>query len=386
MSCEPAIAGAVLISTCNRFELIVDAHDSLSEFKLLDRVHTALSELAPQADPQALAGLKVCSGDLAVRRLFEVGAGLHSAVIGDKQVAGQLRRSYALASDRGQCTARLHRLFHNCLRVWRTIASSTSLGAVGRSAAGAGLDLAMGRDGLRGRQVLVIGTGSFARVVVAELTDRRVANIQCWSASGRAEQFAANHPVTPVPAAGLTTALAAADLVITCSGNGIVLERQSLVAARPQLAQPGGAQLPIIDLSLAGDVDELAAQLPGVQLVRLDEVSARTEQLQSAVIEEAQRVIQKGVDSHLAKENGRAADPIVTALREHAQMMIDQELARIRENEAPEVVQVVERSLRHAIGVMLHTPTVRFSQLAKEGRLDECKAALDVLFGVGVES
>ncbi|MDK9345459.1 hypothetical protein FAM22021_002339 [Propionibacterium freudenreichii] len=162
---NPASPGAALLSTCNRYELIVDATDAVDPDRLLGLAKAGIRELAPDVDPRALAGLEVRSDDTAICNLFEVGAGLCSAVVGDKQVAGQLRRAYELASDRGQCTARLHRLFHDCLRVSRTVASSTSLGAVGRSAAGVGLDLAMGRGGLRGARVLLMGTGSFARVV-----------------------------------------------------------------------------------------------------------------------------------------------------------------------------------------------------------------------------
>lgn len=386
MGREPRIAGAALLSTCNRFELIVDANDAVTSQNLLELVRRGISELSPDVDPRALAGLEVRSDDAAICHLFEVGAGLCSAVVGDKQVAGQLRRAYELASDRGQCTARLHRLFHDCLRVSRTVASSTSLGAVGRSAAGVGLDLAMGRAGLRGTHVLLMGTGSFARVVVAELTDRRSGEIECWSASGRAEEFAAHHPVTPVAAEELSQALRRADLVITCSGNGVVLSGAELASARPALAQSDSETLAVVDLSLGGDVDQAAADLPGVHLVRLDDVSSRTAELQSAVIEEAQRVVTKGVEDHRDKERARAADPLVTALRQHAKVLVDDELARVRDSESPEVVQAVERSLRHAIGVMMHTPTVRFSQLAAEGKLDDCKTALDVLFGVEVEA
>ena len=379
---ETEIAGAALLSTCNRFELIADAADSLAPEQLLDQVRSGILELDPDVDPRALAALEIRSDDDAICHLFEVGAGLRSAVVGDKQVSGQLRRAYELASDRGQCTARLHRLFHDCLRVSRTVASSTSLGAVGRSAAGVGLYIAMGRSSLRGSRVLLMGTGSFARVVVAELTDRRVGEIECWSASGRAEEFAAHHPVTPVEPKDLDAALRRADLIITCSGNGVVLKGAELKAARPQTAEAGGAQLPVIDLSLGGDVDDATVELAGVHVVRLDDVSSRTATLQSAVIDEAQRVVATGVADHLNKERARAADPLVTELRQHAKMLVDDEIARVRESESPEVVRVVERSLRHAIGVLMHTPTVRLSQLAEEGKLDECRTALDVMFGV----
>ncbi|SER88690.1 glutamyl-tRNA reductase [Propionibacterium cyclohexanicum] len=386
MAREPAIAGAVLLSTCNRFELVTDVCDGTDADTVLALVRRELEALCPQVDPLMLAGLSVTSDEAAVRHLFTVGAGLLSAVIGDKQVAGQLRRAYESASERGQCTARLHRLFHSCLHTSRTVASTTSLGAVGRSAAGVGLDLATrGRADLRGTRVLLVGTGSFARVVVAELVSRRAKEIMCWSASGRAPEFAAHHQVRPVPGGSLVAALREAQLVVTCSGNGVVLDEQTVLAARPELAAPAVADFPVVDLSLAGDVAASVAQLPGVRVVSLAEVVAKANGTQAEVIEEAQRVVEHGVREYLAKERSRAADPLVAALRQHVAMLVDAEIARCHAKESEEVAAAVERSLRHAAGALLHTPMVRVSQLVEQGRLEECTEALATLFGIEVE-
>lgn len=386
MAREPAIAGAVLVSTCNRFELVADVSDRMDAHDLLEVVRGELSALAPDADPVVLEELTVRSGEDAVRHLFTVGAGLRSAVMGDKQVAGQLRRAYESASERGQCTARLHRLFHSCLRTSRAVASTTSLGAVGRSAAGVGLELAMrDRGDLRGARILLVGTGSFARVVVAELLARRVGEISCWSASGRAPDFAAHHQVRAVAADGLLAALRGADLVVTCSGNGVVLDAPTLLAARPELAGPGCEPLPVVDLSLAGDLSPQAATLPGLRLVGLAEVVAKSTAEQSEVIDEAERVVERGVAEHLAKERSRAADPLVAALRQHAAVLLDAEIARCHAKETDEIAAAVERSLRHATGVLLHTPMVRVTQLVEQGQLDQCTEALETLFGIEVD-
>lgn len=386
MARESAVAGAVLLSTCNRFELICDVSDAFSGAELIEAVRAELVSLAPQVDPRVLAALEVRSGEQAVHHLFTVGAGLLSAVMGDKQVAGQLRRAYESASERGQCTARMHRLFHSCLRTSRAVASTTSLGAVGRSAAGVGLDLAMrGRGDLRGARILLVGTGSFARVVVAELLSRRVGEIACWSASGRAEDFAAHHQVRPVPAEGLVAALREADLVITCSGNGIVLDTGTLLAAHPEFERPAAVGFPLVDLSLAGDISPSVANLPGVHVVGLAEVVEKANKAQREVIDEAERVVDKGVREHLAKERSRAADPLVAALRQHVAVLLDAEIARCHAKESGEVAEAVERSLRHATGVLLHTPMVRVSQLVEQGRLDDCTQALDTLFGIEVD-
>jgi len=384
---EPGVAGAVLLTTCNRVELVMDVADHVTGDRLLDVVRTGLAQLVPGADPRALAGLRVRSDDDAVQYFFEVAAGLRSAVIGDSQVAGQLRRAYEDACDRGGCTARLHRLCHDVLRASHAVASGTSLGAVGRSAAGAGLDLALGDAAdLTGRRVLVVGTGSFSRVVVAELARRHADEICCWSASGRAEEFAAHHGVRAVPVDALVNALRGADLVVTCSGNGVVIDAATLLAARPHLAAAGDEGFAVIDLSLGGDVAQDAAALPGLRLARLQDIGSHASAQTSEVVAQARGVVAQHVAEHLANERTRRADPLVVALREHATALVDQEMSRVRGQESPEVVQVVERALRHVVGVMLHTPMVRVSQLTEQGRVDDCADALDVLFGLRVDA
>lgn len=383
MSRQAAVAGAVLLSTCNRFELICDTDDSLDPELLRERLSALARELIPGVDERALSGLRAAAGDDAVQHVFEVASGLRAAVIGDKQVAGQLRRAYELASERGQCTGRLHRLLHDALAGSRAVASRTSLGAAGRSVAGVGLDMAELPGGLRGRQVLLVGTGAFARVVFAELGARRSGRVYCWSASGRAERFAARHDVVPLGAGELARGIAAADLVVTCSGNGAALDAGRLLAGRPELARAGS--FPVIDLSLGGDLAEDARALPGIRLIGLEEVRDRADEAQRDVIEQAQRVVDESVARHLARERSRAADPAITAMRSEVNVLVDREIARVRAHEPEQVCDAVERSLRHLAGVMLHTPTVRAGRFAEEGRTDEFVAALDALLGIEVD-
>ncbi len=383
MSRQAEVAGAVLLSTCNRFELICDTDNRLGAEQLRTQLADLARELVPDVDERALAGLRTATGEDAVQHVFEVASGMRAAVIGDKQVAGQLRRAYELASERGQCTGRLHRLFHDALTSSRAVASRTSLGAAGRSVAGVGLDMAELPGGLRGKRVLLVGTGAFARVVFAELGTRRSGRVFCWSASGRAEQFAAHHDVVPLGDSEFADGVAAADLIVTCSGAGTALSAEALLAGRPELAEPGS--FPIVDLSLGGDLAEDARALPGVRLITLEQVRDKADEAQRDVIEQAQQVVDQGVARHLDKERSRGADPAIAAMRSEVGVLVDREIARVRARESAEVCAVVERSLRHLTGVMLHTPTVRGSQLAEEGRLDEFFTALDVLLGIEVD-
>ena len=106
-------AEAALISTCNRVEIIgvssepCSAGDEIVNFLAADR------EVEPSAFSEALYRF---DGRDAVRHLFRVGASLDSMVVGEPQILGQLKLSYAQAAEAGSVGLVLHRAFHKAFR------------------------------------------------------------------------------------------------------------------------------------------------------------------------------------------------------------------------------------------------------------------------------
>jgi glutamyl-tRNA reductase len=186
----------ILLATCNRFELYVDATEFHSAVEAGRAMIAGLTETdLPEVDP----ALVVHVGDGAVEHLFLVASGLDSVVVGEREIAGQVRQ--ALAEHDTTTSPGLRRLFQAALTTSKAVASSTMLGASGRSLAGVGLDLLADRFfSLEGRRVLIQGTGAYAGVVLSELLRRGVDQIRVYSSAGRADAFAAGHsPALPVP-------------------------------------------------------------------------------------------------------------------------------------------------------------------------------------------
>ena len=197
-------SGSAVLATCNRFEVYLESatfHGAVDRFMgLLDVV--GLAHLRDDVVVQVDEG--------AVEHLLEVAAGLDAMVVGEAEIAGQVRE--ALNRADGTISPRLRRLFDTALTTSKAVASQTALGAAGRSVASVGIDLIEQRHGaLAGRTVLLIGTGTYARVVVADLLRRGCTDLRVYSASGRADAFADSHPVTPVATDGLAEALLGAD-------------------------------------------------------------------------------------------------------------------------------------------------------------------------------
>ena len=373
------VRGAVLLATCNRFEIYLDA----DEFHpAVDAARSLIFELAEPDLPEVEEALVLNVGDGAVEHLFRVACGLESMVVGEREIAGQVRQ--ALTEHQATSGPTLRRLFQAALTTSKAVASTTALGASGRSLATVGLDLIADRFGdLAGRNVLLHGTGAYAGVVVAELTRRDVAEIRVHSSTGRAEAFAESHPqVVPIATQQLPDALSWADLVVACSGTGTrSLTADLLAEARRGRLEP----LPILDLALTGDIAGEAAELAQIVLIDLDEVARNAPPEQTAAVEAATDLVRRGVDTFGHVEGGRRADPAVTAIRSYVSGIIEAEIDAAARKHSPETAEAVARSLRRVSNALLHTPSVRAAGLARTGELQDFAHALHILFGIRLE-
>ncbi|MFT4228885.1 MAG: glutamyl-tRNA reductase [Microbacterium sp.] len=368
------VQGAVVLSTCNRFEAYVDMDEPVTAGGPIGLEATLLAiEAATGVSPADLDGsYRVVEGDAVALHLFAVASGLESVVVGEGEIAGQVRDALAEARRHGTTSAELERLFQRASQAQRGVKNATAIGRAGRSLVRLALDLADSRiadwSTLR---VLLVGTGSYAAATLAALRDHGAADVSVHSPSGRGERFALKHAVAHAP--DLARALAHADLVITCTSA-----EHPVVGAADFRA---GAPMFVIDLGLPRNVDPAVGAVPGVTLLDLETIRlhAPLEELQAtdaarAVVVEAARRFSVVGESH-------AVAPGVVALREHVFALLEAEVARARGRGDD---GSAEQALRHLVGVLLHTPTARAHELAAAGRADEYLAALSTLFGIEV--
>ena len=379
---SPSVAGAVVLPTCNRFEVYLDAIDADSARAALV---SALAVTSPLSGEQVDAALETFEGDDAVRHLLSVATGLESMVVGEREISGQVRRAHADARARGVLTPQLDKLFQSALRTSRVVASSTGLGTSGRSVVSVALDLADATVTWAGARVLIIGTGALADAAVGAMQGRGASVIGVFSPSGRALEFASLHGLEALASADLPGAVRAADVVLACSGGeGLVLTAVDVASARASVAAP----LTVIDLSLERDVDEAVRELPGVHVVDLASVGALAPEESVTAVEAARAIVAHAVARF--DDASRTLDPAVVALREHVFGLLEREVARLRPAPGADAATVAradaaEHALRHFAKTLLHVPTVRAREHAAAGESERYLAAIRALYGIDVE-
>ncbi|WP_228373601.1 glutamyl-tRNA reductase [Demequina soli] len=378
-----AVTGAVVLPTCNRFEVYVETEDPTAARRAVVDAIARASALEPSTVEQALVPFE---DDDAVQHLLAVTSGLESMVVGEREISGQVRRAHHEAQRRHEISPRLDRLFQSALRTSRVVASSTGLGTSGRSVVSVALDLADTSVDWDGARVLLIGTGALAETAVGTLHGRGARVDSVFSPSGRAPEFALRHGIEAVELDGLELAVREADIVFACSGGESVVLTPALVAnARHGLEAP----LTLIDLALHRDIAPGVGDLRGVTVIGLDDVGAHAPGESVGAIEAARAIVAHAVARFGDGETARSLDPAVVALREHVFGLLEREVARIRPGagapqEAVDRADDVEQALRRFAKTLLHTPTVRAREHAQAGEATQYLEAIRALYGIDV--
>lgn len=375
------LKGAVVLSTCNRLEIYGELQNNSPSAEVLSATYTDIVDfLADRAQLEAediATSLRALTDTETAHHLFTVVSGLESAVVGEREITGQVRRALTKAQREGTATTELVRLFEAAAHTAREVGTHTSLGERGRSIVSVALDLAddVASERWPDRRALVFGTGAYAGATMAALRDRGCADIEVYSASGRADQFTANRGGTPVAADQLEAALSRCDIVIGCSGGA------EPIPAHEIPPQP----LTVVDLALSRDFAPSVAALENVELITLESVKLAAPEETDESVDAARRIVDQAATRFHNQRTGRDMDAAIVALRQHTMGVLEQELEKIRQHHGCSGShEQVAFAMRRMVKSLLHEPTVRARQLAEEGRADDYLTGLEALFGITV--
>lgn len=356
----PYITEAVVVSTCNRVEVYVEAerfHGALDELSRMFAEHAGL----PRED--LVPHLYVHYDDAAVAHLFGVAAGLDSMILGESQILGQVRLALQSAQAESTVGSALNTLFQQALRIGKRGHAETGIDRLAPSVVTAALDTA--GDPSPETRYLVAGAGTMANLAVRTLIDRGVAPARIMVANRtyqRAYELVASFGVSAVRWEALEVELAAADVLISSTGaTGVVFDVERIAAA------VAGRSLTVVDLALPRDVAPGVAALEGVTLVDLEVLAHRAETAEIAAdIEAVREIVDSEVRSFLAAKAASRVTPTVVALRGMATDIVAAETARLEARLSgldDHQMAEVRQALRRVAEKLIHSPTVRVQQL-----------------------
>jgi glutamyl-tRNA reductase len=373
------VAEAMALMTCNRVEIYAD----------VDRFHGAVDDLSallakesgiPVAD--LAHHLYVHFDARAARHLMQVAAGMDSMVVGEQQILGQVRQALRDASEIGAAGRELHAAGQSALRAGKRVHAETTIDRHGASVVSVGLEsaTAMHPSGTPASAV-VIGAGAMGVLAVNWLREAGVEDIVVVSRSrASADRVAVAHGVRAADFDDLELVLAGVDLAVACTGAADFVVHPNHVSAASELV--------LLDLALPRDVDPAVAEVPGTRLVDLADL-ARHVQRHSDAETAANAVLEEELSKYLADRAALAVQPVLVSLRSRGDAIVEEELQRLRLRLPAlndDIAEEVERAIRRAMSVLLHTPTVRMKELAADPDGERYSSALRALFDLDPEA
>ena len=362
-----SLGDAVCLSTCNRTELYLMGESE-------ERALASLESLAGQPLDAVVYRLH---DDAAALHLFRVAAGLDSLVPGEGEILGQLRDAY----ESVETNSLLARLFQQALQVGKRVRTETAIGESPASVSSAAAALAAQVFGdLTDRRVLVVGAGRIGELAAANLVSRGadiafVANRTGESAAELVRRFGG----APLALEQVGEALGEVDVVISStSAPGIVVRAEDVPARRRK-------PLFFIDIAVPRDLDPAINDLDGCYLYDIDDLEAVVAETLSGRRAEAVRaeeLVAEEADRFAAWRASLDVVPAIASLREYAEQIRRNELARVDGRLSERERRTVDSVTQQILNKLLHVPTVRMKEAAAGANGTSYADALRHLFGL----
>jgi glutamyl-tRNA reductase len=384
LSSHGDIREVVVLSTCNRTEVYAvaerfhGAHDDILEF-LCETSGLSADDITPHLYSQF--------DDDAVVHLFEVAAGIDSAVLGETEIVGQVRDAWDFAMKQGTSRSTLNLLFRYALESGKRARTETGISRSTASVAHAAVEMAEEILGtLSGKRVLVVGAGEMGEGVASALSRAGTESITVLNRTvSRAEALAEKIGARVSEFESLETELFSADVVLACTGaGGVIIDHELMSRVRKDVATP----LLVVDIALPRDVAASVAELPGVTLRDLDHLSdwaQRGIDKRASEVGQVREIIGEEVKRFLLDQTQRQAAPLVAQLREVVESIRTAEMERFESALAamtPEQRELVESISHGIINKMLHAPSVRLREAAGTPQGERLSAAVRDLFSL----
>ena len=370
---------ASILSTCNRTELycVISDDNDQAIIKWFSQFHGV-------DETKIKEHLYVHSHEATIRHAMEVASGLDSMVLGEPQIAGQMKDAYALANKHGTVGLLLGKLFQRAFAVSKQVRTDTDIGSSPVSVAFAAVSLARQIFGdLKKTTVLLVGAGDTIELAARHLHAQGVKKIIIANRSvERAQKLAEEFDGEAISLQHISDHLYRSDIVISSTASPLPIIGKGTVerALKERKHEP----VFMVDLAVPRDIEPEVSQLDDVYLYTVDDlqsvISENMESRQQAA-EQAHEIIDTQVNHFLDWQRSLGAVDVIAQIRQHAQNISNEVLSKARKQlatgqDAEEVLEYLAHTLTNKF---LHQPSICLRQASQDERDDILNIA-QVLF------
>ncbi len=376
------LAGLIIVSTCNRTEFYMEF------FGEEDMTAVVLNWLATQRliKIQTLEEHHYSyNGDKAIAHLFSVISGIDSMVLGETQIAGQMKYAYHMAQQAATLSGYLNRLFQYAFSVGKQIRTQTMLGENPVSIASIAVKLSQNIfEQLHNKTLLLVGAGEMIELVAKHFIEQLnhstvrkytnfskiiIANRTLQHATVLANQFQGE----AIHISELPNTLHCADIIVSSTASQLPIIGKGIVETVMK-RRKYKTQL-MIDLAVPRDIEPEVNTIDNIYLFSIDDLQTVAndnlgERLEAA--DKAKTIAQQSVIHWNLQQSQRYRENIIKLYREQAlsirDEMVQKSLKQLT-NEDSEVI--IKRLAQQLTNKLIHPTTDGLKQIGNDLSLDE---------------
>ena len=364
------VSEVAILSTCNRTEIYCAGSDYAAA-----EVLQWLSEFQKISASEIESSLYSHTDADAAAHMMRVACGLDSLVLGEPQILGQLKSSFAVSQNLHLMKGELGKLFQQTFSVAKKVRTDTAIGENPVSVAYAAVNLAQHIfSDLADSRALLIGAGETIELVARHLANAGVKEICVANRTlDRAQALAAKFSGEAIMLGDIPQMLHRVDIVIASTASQLPILGKGAVEAA--LLKRKHQPMFMIDIAVPRDIEVQVKELDDVYLYSVDDlqkVIQENQQQRRVAAQEAEKIIVAGVDKYLNQQRSREVVDTLTELRSQTEMLRDSEVAAAlkllaKGVDAEHVITELGRRLTNKV---LHYPSIQLRKASAQGRSD----------------
>ncbi len=353
---------AVLLSTCNRTELIYTTQGENQHSKIKE-TFCSHGQLTQEETEDFFYFHKKRP---ALIHLFRVASVLDSLVVGETQILGQIKDAFTLSANAGFSANQLNCVYQHMLNASKKIRRDTKIGAGSTSVGSVAVQLACNIfSSLTDKTVTLVGAGKICELAGNHFADQCIKKIYVVNRSiDRARKLAKKFTGEAYPLPELETIMRKTDIILTSVSDQPAMITKDMIENVMQ--SRGSKPLFLIDIAMPRNIDQEVNQLPDAYLYNIDDLK----QLADENLHEREKEAKKAEEIVLEKvekmrNNGEIAGPLIQSLHKRVSLIKENELQRLyRKNAALSDTDRthIEQSVNQIVNKILHDPIISLRQ------------------------
>ena len=370
------IGEVVILSTCNRSEIYIQARDIDEKIKLVKDFYEEFFNA--KGIKEYLFSKKYTS---AIEHLFKVASGLDSIVLGEDQILGQVKDAHDFSMQLGSSKKIFNKLFREAVNIAKDIKNTTKISHQPLSISYIGIKFLQSKIGnLEGKKALIIGIGKMNRLTMKYLEEEKLDTIYISNRShGKVIELESEFKnIVPIRYEDRYRVMNDVDIVISATASPHMVIRYDEM---PKIQR----KIFMMDIALPRDIDPKINEIENIEVYDIDnlkDIHDKNDKKRKDLAQIGYEMISEKIIEFTEWLDSSKIDPTIESLNDKCLEIREDTLEYIyrKTNLDNRDKKIIDKMLTSALKRLIREPIINLKQTKDKGKREEYIKLVEELF------